>query len=157
VRPTSLRLLAALALGAAAVTWLLARSAYGDFPAVPGSAPVPLALVAVAELALARVVRDRVRRRPRAERSRPLHPLQVARAAALAKASSPAGALLAGVYGGLLLYTAPRADALGAAADDVLPAALAGLAAAGLVVAALLLERACRVPDAPDDGLGSAA
>ena len=154
-----------LLVGIAAVVgllaYLVAETAYGSVPDVPGGAPVPLVLVALAELALARVVRDRVLHRtgpdgrpPR----RPLHPLQVARAAALAKASSPTGAVLAGAYGGLFAWTAPRADTLAAAADDVTATGLAALAALGLVAAGLALERACRVPPSGDgDAVGSDA
>lgn len=164
MRATSLRLLAGVVLAVALATYLLAEAAYGSLPEVPGGAPVPLLLVAVAELALAKAVRDRVLRRtgpdgrpPR----RPLHPLQVARLAALAKASSPAGAVLLGAYGGLFAWTAQHADRLAAASDDVTASGLAALAALALVVAALLLERACRVPTPPDSeeerGLGSPA
>ncbi len=162
MRPTRLGTLAAVALLCAALAYVLAEVDYSAVPELPGGAPVPLVLVAVAELAAAKVVRDRVRHRPAADGRpprRPLHPLQVARLAALAKASSPAGAVLLGLYGGLLAWTAPRADRLAAASDDVLVSALSALAAAALVVAALVLERACRVPDPDDDrrGLGSAA
>lgn len=162
--PTRPGVLVALVLGVGLLAYAVSALAYGSVPAVPGGAPLPLALVAVAELAMAKVVRDRVQHRPGADGRpprRPLHPLQVARLAALAKASSPAGAVLLGAYGGLLAYVAPRADVNRAAADDVLVSALSALAALGLVVAALLLERACRVPTPPDRdderGLGSPA
>lgn len=151
--PTRPGLLVALALGVAAVAYLVAETAYGSVPAVPGGAPVPLLLVAGAELALAKVVRDRVLHRPGPDGRpprRPLHPLQVARLAALAKASSPTGAVLAGAYGGLFAWTAPRADALAAAGGDVLASGLAAVAALVLVAAALVLERACRVPPSPE-------
>lgn len=161
MRPTRVGALVVLALVAAGVALLLAETAYGSLPSVPGGAPVPLVVVAVFEGVLAKVVRDRVlhRRAPdgRVPR-RPLHPVQVARAAALAKASSPAGALLLGLYGGLFAWSALAADELAAAADQVLVLGLSALASLALVVAALLLERACRVPERPEDepGLGSA-
>ncbi len=83
--------------------------------------------------------------------------MQVARAAALAKASSPTGALLLGLYAGLggQLLTRSAQQARSDAVVCAVSAAAAGL----LVGAALLLERACRTPDGPDDrpGLGSAA
>jgi hypothetical protein len=155
--PTRPATIVAITLVTAGLAYLLAETAYGSLPQVPGTAPVPLAMVAVAELVLAKVVRDRVLRRPvrdgRPPR-RPMHPVQVARAAALAKASSPAGALLLGLYGGLFAWTAPRADRLAAASDDVVASGLSALAAAALVVAALLLERACRVPMPPEDSSG---
>ena len=76
--------------------------------------------------------------------------MQVARAAVLAKASSAGGAVLLGVYGGLLAWTLPRRDRLAASADDALVAALSAAACLGLVVSALALERACRRPDDRD-------
>jgi hypothetical protein len=157
MRPTRLGTLASVALVSGVLAYLLADNAYGSLPELPAGAPVPLAMVAVVELVLAKVVRDRVMRRPSPDGRpprRPLHPVQVARAAALAKASSPAGALLLGLYGGLFAWTAPKAGSLAAASDDVVVSGLSALAAAGLVVAALLLERACRVPTPPDDSVG---
>ena len=118
-------------------------------------APVTLVLLAVFELGLAKVVADRLahRRDDRGRpRGRPLHPMQIARAAVLAKASSTTGAVLLGAYGGLLAWTLPRRAELAAAGDDALVAGLSALAALLLVVAALLLERACRTPDEPDPG-----
>lgn len=154
MKRTRLGLLGALAATAALVALLVADAAYGSLPAIPRGAAVPLLLVAVAELAAARIVRDRVQHRLRRDGQpprRPLHPVQVARAAALAKASSPAGALLLGFYGGLFLWTVPQADTLAAASDDVVASGLAALAAAALTVAALVLERACLVPPSPDE------
>ena len=113
---------------------------------------MPLVLLALAELAIAKAVRDRVHRRRTTARGRVLHPLQVARAAALAKATSVAGATLTGLYAGLFAWTAPRGDVLQAAAGDAVVSALTGLSALLLTGAALLLERACRIPGPPDDG-----
>jgi hypothetical protein len=155
VRPTSARTVLGLGAAAAVALFLLAGAGLGTSAEVPLGAVVPLGLVAAVEGGLAKVVRDRVRHRSGVRR--PLHPLQVARAAALAKASTAAGALLLGGYAGLLAWTAPRADVLTAAADNVLPTALAAVGSAALLAAALLLERACRVPEPPDDGLGSGA
>ena len=152
--PTRPAVLLALVAGFAVLGYLLADLAYGSVPSLPVSAPVTLALLAVAEAGMAKVVRDRVRqRRDAAGRPprRPLHPVQVARAAALAKASSPAGAVALGVYSGLFAWTAQRRDVLAAAERDVAVSGLSALAALALVAAALLLERACRVPEVSDD------
>lgn len=154
MRPTRITSLLALALPFAVAGYLAAEFAYGSLPALPIGAPVTLLLLALAELALARVVHDRVLHRRDSEGRlprRPLHPVQVARAAALAKASSPAGAVLAGAYAGLFAWTAPRADRLAAAADDVVVSGLSALAGLLLVVGGLVLERACRVPRPPHD------
>lgn len=152
--PTRIGPLVGLAVVAGVLAYLVAAVAYGSIPQLPSGAPITLAVVAVAELVLAKVVRDRVRHRRGADGRpprRPMHPVQVARAAALAKASSPAGAGLLGAYAGLFAWTARRAGSLAAAQDDVVVSGLSVLAAALLVAAALLLERACRVPDPPED------
>lgn len=154
MRPTRITALAALALAVAAAGYLVAEVAYGSLPGLPVGAPVTLLLLALAELVLAKVVRDRVMHRRDARGRpprRPLHPVQVARAAALAKASSPTGAVLAGGYAGLFAWTAPRADQLAAAADDVVVSGLSALAGLLLVAGGLVLEHACRVPRPPDD------
>jgi hypothetical protein len=131
------------ALVAAAVAYLLVRPAYGSLPPLPGVTPLPLFLLAVVELGLARTVRQRLR--APLSRGRPLHPLQVARAAVLAKASSAGGALLLGAYGGLLAYLLPLQTEQ--SRDDAAVSGGALLASLALTAAALLLERACRTPD----------
>ena len=84
----------------------------------------------------------RLRRLP--EGGRALHPLQVARAAVLAKASSAGAAVLAGGYAGLLAHVLPlQAEQ---ARDDAVVSAVSAVGALLLVGAALLLERACRTP-----------
>lgn len=142
-----MRTLALLILGAGLVAFLLAGQTPGRLE-LPLSAPVTVALLAVAEFVGAKVVRDRLAHRV-SPRGRPLHPLQVARAAALAKASSPAGAVLLGAYGGLAAWTLPRRDSLPPFAPDPLVVLLSAVACLALVVAALLLERACRTPQRP--------
>ena len=140
----------------AVLLYVVAQTSYGSFPALPLYAPVTLVLLAVTELGMAKVVADRLahRRDDRGRpRGRPLHPMQVARAAVLAKASSTTGAILLGAYGGLLAWTLPRRAELAVAERDALAAGLSAAAALVLVVAALVLERACRTPDGPRDGL----
>ena len=156
MRPTRLRTLLVCAVLAAVAGYLVGEYAYGDLPPLPRYGPITLVLLAIVELAIARVVRDRVAQRAR-RGARALHPLQVARAVALAKASSPAAALLLGGYVGLLASLAPSDAAQ--ARSDVVVCAISSLSALLLVVAALVLERACRTPETPDDarGLGSRA
>lgn len=152
--PTRLRALLVCAVVGLVAGYLLADAVYSDLPPLPRYTPVTLLLIAVVELGLAKVVRDRVRGQAR-RGGRQLHPLQVARAVALAKASSPTGSLLGGLYAGLLVWLLPR-DAQQAHSDAVV--CLVTVAAAVLlVVAALLLERSCRTPQGSDDprGLGS--
>jgi hypothetical protein len=145
MRPTSLSVLVIAGLIAAAVGWLLLSAFYSEMPALPWLPTIVVAVLAVAEFFLAQNTAARVQRRPGAL---PVDPLAVARYAVLAKASSLFGALSAGFSAGLLAWLA--IEPTKAARDDV-PAAVAGLVAAlALVVAALWLERSCRVPDQPD-------
>ena len=157
MRPTRPGPLLALVAGFALLTWVLAQRAYGSVPQLPAYAPVTLVLLALTELGMAKVVGDRIAHR-RAGRSggdgrprqRPLHPMQVARAAVLAKASSATGAVLLGAYGGLFAWTLPRRAELALAERDAVVSGVSALAALGLVVAALVLERACRTPEDGD-------
>lgn len=151
--PTRPRTLLLLVLGFGALSYLVAAVAYGSLPVLPRLAPLTVVLLAVVELGMAKVVRDRLAHRldPRGRPlGRPLHPMQVARAAVLAKASSAGGAVLLGVYGGLLAWTLPRRDLLLATERDASVAAFSSGACLGLVLAALWLERACRRPDGPE-------
>lgn len=148
--PTRPRTLLALVLLPGVLAYLLAVVAYGSLPLLPRYAPVSVVLLAVVELGMAKVVRDRLAHRLDARgrpKGRPLHPMQVARAAVLAKASSAGGGILLGAYGGLLAWTLPRRGVLRAGEQDAAVAAWSAVACLGLVLAALLLERACRRPD----------
>jgi hypothetical protein len=156
--PTRPAVLAQLVLGTGLLVLLLAALAYSDLPRLTGYAAVSLVLLAVAELGIARVIRDRLSLRARRRAGAPaggrvLDPFQVARAAVLAKASSAGGAILLGGYAGLLAWTLPRAGQVEVMAQDARVAAVSALASAGLVAAALSLERACRTPE-QDDRLG---
>ena len=149
--PTRPGTLAALVAVFGVLGYLLAAFFYGDLPPLPHYAPVSIVLLAVVELGMAKVVRDRLQHKVDARgrpKGRPLHPIQVARAAVLAKASSAGGAVLLGGYAGFLGWTLPRRDRLAYTQDDALVAGISALACLLLVVAALLLERACRRPDA---------
>jgi hypothetical protein len=161
VTPTRPGTLIGLVVGFGVLAYVVAASAYGSLPVLPRYAPVSIVLLTLIELGMAKVVRDRLdhRRDERGRpRGRPLHPMQVARAAVLAKASSAGGAVLLGVYGGLLSWTLPRRAELAASERDALVAGVSAVACLGLVVAALLLERSCRRPDDDvDDSLESEA
>jgi hypothetical protein len=144
--PTRPATLVVAGLAAAAVAWLLISGFYGSFPTLPWLPTVTIAALAVLEAYAAINTRGRVERKPGRD---PVDPLAVARFVVLAKASSLAGAIFAGFYAGLAGWLAIEQTR---AANSDLPAAVAGLVAAlTLVVAALWLERACRVPERPDD------
>ncbi|MBK5307215.1 MAG: DUF3180 domain-containing protein [Frankiaceae bacterium] len=149
MKPTRIPVLVLALLVAAALGYLLAETSYADLPPLPALAPVSLALLAVVEGGMAWVVRGKVRgRRPS---GRPMHPLQIARAAVLAKASSLAGSLIAGVYGGIFVWTFARRGEIATYGEDARVSGLSAGAALSVVVAALLLERACRTPDPPSE------
>jgi hypothetical protein len=146
VKPTRLPVLLALAVLTGGLGWFVIDSRTGDLLELPYLAPVTAGLIALFELGLAKVVHDKVRGRGR---GRQMHPLQIARALVLAKASSTTGALLAGLYAGLWLWFFQH-DELRVAADNAVTAAVSVGACALLVVGALLLERSCRVPGVQD-------
>lgn len=145
MKPTSLRWLVLVAVVTVGLTWLLVEIVYGTLPQVPTYAPVSLLFLAIAEGVSAASIRARLAGRPG---TRPIEPLAVARLAALAKASGLAGALMAGGYGGMLAYSLQHIDRRVSSHDAVASGFGVGTAAL-LVVAALLLERACRRPDVP--------
>lgn len=147
MKATSWRLLLGWAVLGALLGYAGGRAVYDDLPPLPVFAPVTLALLTIVELGMAKAISDRLHRRARPT-ARPLHPEQIARAAVLAKASSPTGALLTGVYAGLLVFLL-RAQAPAATADEPVAVASA-VTALALVAAALVLERTCRLPD--DEG-----
>jgi predicted outer membrane lipoprotein len=159
VRPVGRRDLVVLAAGLAVATWLVVRVAYGSMPALRWWMPVPIAVLAVAELLGARTLEARLAaqrdRRPPVERGvapvRPVEPMLVARLAVLAQASAWMGAAVTGLWAGVLLHTGPAVGRLGAAAGDTVTAVLGVVLAAGLTVAALWLEHVCKVPPGADD------
>jgi hypothetical protein len=147
VKPTSARSLIAAALVALGLAYLVLRTIYNSLPAVPRLAPVSVLLIGLVELQASTAVRARLDGRPG---TRPILPIAVARFAALAKASSLAGAVIGGAWAAVVIYTLPRVGELRVAGRDALTAGLGVAASAVLVVGALLLERSCRVRRPPD-------
>ncbi|MFY1696495.1 MULTISPECIES: DUF3180 domain-containing protein [unclassified Solwaraspora] len=146
MEPTRASTLVVAALAAAAVGWWVISTWYVRMPVFPWLPSVTLAALAVLEAYAAVNTRARIDRRPGQD---PVNPLLVARFVVLAKASALAGAIFAGFYAGLVLWLFIQQTR---AADNDLPAAVSGLAASlALVAAAVWLERACRVPDQPED------
>jgi hypothetical protein len=146
VKPTSARTLIAAFLLAGVVSYAVIRVIYSSVPAVPTLAPVSVFLIGLMELQASFAVRARLDGRPG---TRPIMPLVVARFAALAKASSLAGAAIGGAWAAVVVYTLPKIGDLRVAGHDTLIAAVGVAAAAVLVTGALLLERACRVRRPP--------
>jgi hypothetical protein len=146
MRPTNPATLAVAALAAAAVAWLVISNFYGDMPDLPWLPPATFFGLAIVEAITAPTTKARIDRR---EGTVPVNPLIVARYVVLAKASALAGALFAGLYGGMLVWLLVAGHGLRHASTD-LPKAIAGLASAvALTAAGLWLERSCRVPPSP--------
>jgi len=144
MRPTRPRDLLTVAVVAALVGNLLIRLNYGSLPAFPPLAGATFGLLGAAEAIVGNALRARIRRRPG---TRPVQPLVAARAVLVAKASSLAGAIMAGVWAGLLAHVLPRAGEVTAAASDSLAGGIGLVCALGLVGGALWLEHCCRTPD----------
>jgi hypothetical protein len=149
--PTRPATLVVAGLAATAFAWLLISRFYADIRGLPWLPIVISSALAVLEGFLAVNTRARIERRPGRE---PVEPLAVARFVVLAKASSLTGALFTGFYAGTLSWLLIEQARLGptdARSSDVPTAAAGVLASVALVVAALWLERACRVPKRPDE------
>jgi hypothetical protein len=147
VRATRPAVLATLVTGIALITWAVLRFTYVTLPPLPWTAVPTLLLLALGEAFTGLNVRARIRHEPD---TRPVEPLVVARMAALAKASAHAAAVLAGVFGGFLLYLSASLDKTTPRRDFFVSGGTF-LAAIVLVAAALFFEYACRVPKGPDD------
>ena len=150
MRPTGWRLLLTLAAGATVVGWFFARmleTRRGALSLPPWSAGVVLAASGIALIFTARRTHARLAHRPG---TTPLPPLVAARLAALGVAGSRAGALVGGVYLGYITYAAGNLET--DLRHQVFWRGAACVAGSALVVVgALLLERALRLPDSEDD------
>jgi hypothetical protein len=123
----------------AITVYVLLRFAYKDLLQLQYLVPAPIAALAVAELVAARRVRAAVRHDPNA---RPMAAIVIARCIALGKASSLVGAGVVGGALGLIARLLPDVRVVRAAAHDAQVGTLLLAAAALLMAAGLLLERA---------------
>ena len=119
--------------------YVLLKFSYDSIPMLGYFVPVPLAVLAVAELVIARRVRAAVRHDPRA---RPITAIAIARCVALGKASAVVAAAVAGCGVALLIRVTPEAGTVEAAAHDTRVAGFLAGAAILLGVAGIVLERA---------------
>jgi hypothetical protein len=119
-----------------------------NIASLPWLPAVTLLALAVVEFLLAQQTRARIERKPGRP---PVEPLAVARYVVLAKASSLAGAIFAGFTLAVTLWLFIEAQRVSHAAKALPVAGLSVGASLALVAAALWLERACRVPEDPDD------
>jgi uncharacterized protein DUF3180 len=153
MRPTRVSTLLLVALGVGAVAWAglrVSESRSGGLPDVPLTAPGTIAFLAAILAGFALSMRSRLRaRRERRPDARPVDPLFAARLVVTAKASALVGAGLTGAYAGfvvVLLVELGNDDRRGL----LLRTGACVVAGIVLVIAALALERVCRVPGGDD-------
>jgi hypothetical protein len=146
VKPTRTSTLAVVAVLAALAAWLLLRSVYEKLPPLPWTGVPALLIAAAAEAWTGRDLKARI-----AGRSgiKPAAPLFVSRMVALAKASSLAAAVIAGLAAGFVIYLSGSLTAA-VPRQDAVTAAVTLAASIVLACGALYLEYCCRVPDHPD-------
>jgi hypothetical protein len=149
--------LLAVAAGAAVLGYLLVLLSYQRIPPLPRYAGVAAALLGIGEAVAGYGVRSRIRQRPSYSPRenagsigpvrKPLRPLTAARAVMAAKATSLAGAAVAGLWLGLLVYVLPSWSEVAAAQSDGITALIGLVGAVIMTGGALVLEYCCRAPD----------
>ena len=148
VRPTSRRLLVAIAVLGAAIGVTLVKaieSRGGVVPTVSLLTLVAWTFLASLLFVAARNTHQRIQvRRERMEPSRAVFLLLIG------KASAFVGALCTGVYAGFALSFLDAVSSSGPR-NRVITAGIAAVISVLVVTAGLLLERACRIPDDPED------
>ena len=147
MKPTRISSLVIIAVVCAAAGWLLLRAVYAKLPPLPWTGVPALLIAAVAEVWTGRDLRRRIS--GRGSGLKPVAPLVASRMVALAKASSVAAAIIAGLTAGFDFYLAGSLNA-STPREDALTAAITFVAAVVLACAALYLENSCRVPEDPD-------
>jgi hypothetical protein len=152
VKELRIRVLAGVFVVAGVLSWAGARlwNAIGTLPSVPLAAPVVLALIAVVLAATALSLRARLKaQRERRPGAKGVDPLMAARAVVFGQASALVAALVAGMYGGTGVFLLELLD-LPTRRDQAIYAGFSVLAGIAVIVAALFLERVCKLPEDED-------
>ncbi len=140
----------AVALVAAVLAYLVVRLNYQRMPPLPRFAGLAAALLGIGEAVVGFGLRSRIRPRARANSGaatrKPVAPLTAARAVMASKATSLAGAAVAGLWVGLLLYVLPSWSVLAAARADSITGIIGLVGAVIMVGGGLFLEHCCRAP-----------
>ena len=147
MKPTRVSTLVVIAVVCAAAGWLLLRAVYTKLPPLPWTGVPALLIAAAAEAWMGRDIKARIAGRPG---SKPVQPLFASRMVALARASSVAAAIIAGLAAGSAFYLAGSLNA-STPRQDALTAVITFVAAIVLACAALYLEYCCRVPGNPEE------
>lgn len=142
--------LALVALVAAVAAYVLTGTFLGSFPPI-GFGWVTLIVVAAVDILLALRIRGAISDNSVGQDRSQMHPLTIARSAALGQSSAILGAAATGVGAGLSLFFALRLGDLAVAGEE-LPASVAVLVSGAVLVGAgLFLESACLTPPDDDD------
>ncbi|WBO64705.1 DUF3180 domain-containing protein [Streptomyces camelliae] len=152
MRELRIRVLAGVFVVAGVLSWAGARlwNSIGTLPSVPLAAPIVLALIAGVLLATALSLRARLKaQRERRPGAKGVDPLMAARAVVFGQASALVAALVAGMYGGTGAFLLELLD-LPARRDQAIYAGFSVLAGIAVIVAALFLERVCKLPEDED-------
>ncbi|KIZ19743.1 DUF3180 domain-containing protein [Streptomyces natalensis] len=149
-----IKVLVGLFLAAGVLAWGGARlwDSLGTLPSVPKAAPVVLALIAAVLAATAFSLRSRLRaQRERRPDAKGVDPLVAARAVVFGQASALVAALVAGLYGGVGVFLLTSGLDVAPRREQAIYAGLSVLAGVAVVIAALFLERVCKLPEVDDD------
>jgi hypothetical protein len=149
--PTRIRELTVATVVVAIVGYVLVSLTYRWFPPITVWTGLSLLAVAVVETGWAFYVRSKIGDGKIGDGPGWLHPLAVARAVMVSKASAWVGAVVLGWWLGVLAYVLPRRGELRGAGEDSTGVVVAAVSALALVFAALWLQHCCKSPDEPPD------
>lgn len=146
------RLLVAVALVVAGASWVVLKLVEGGGRDLPSTSW--LAVFIFVALALGLLVAGRpVRRLVAGRATRPLNPLYAARVLAMAQAAALAGAAVVGWYAAQIVLLLPDVD-IPSQQLQMLVLGVLALAAAGLAVVGLVVQRWCRLDENEDQRRG---
>ncbi|KUH37868.1 MULTISPECIES: DUF3180 domain-containing protein [Streptomyces] len=146
------KVLAGLFVVAGVLSWGGARlwDALGTLPSVPLAAPIVLGAIAAVLAATALSLRARLKaQRERRPGAKGVEPLMAARAVVFGQSSALVTAVVSGMYGGVGVFLLGSLD-VPARRDQAIYAGSAVVAGIAVIVAALFLERVCRLPEDDD-------
>jgi peptidoglycan/LPS O-acetylase OafA/YrhL len=149
--PTRKRDLSATTVGVAIVGYVLVSLTYRWFPPITVWTGLSLLAVAGVEAGWAFYVRSKIGDGKIGDGPGWLHPLAVARAVMISKASAWVGALALGWWVGVVVFLLTKRSLLRVAGEDSAGAVVAAVSALALVVAALWLQHCCKSPDDPPE------
>ncbi|MEV6317297.1 DUF3180 domain-containing protein [Streptomyces sp. NPDC051776] len=148
------RVLFGLFVVAAVLSWAGARlwDTFGTLPRVPVAAPIVLGVIAAVLGATALALRARLKaQRERRPGAKGVDPLVAARAVVFGQASALVASLVAGMYGGTFIFLLLDGLDAGPRRDQAIYAGLSVVTGIAVVVAALFLERVCKLPEDEDN------